>query len=162
MAFIWDESFVTGYVDIDDQHYHLINLINAFGDFVKSGEHSEAVIKIVFDELYEYTSYHFKEEETVMELQGIAPYFLELHINIHKEFLSKVKQMHENVSIDEPATLQNLYDFLVHWLTNHILGIDKNTTAQINAIKNGCDAEDAFLVVRKEINKHLKHSQLSI
>jgi len=162
MAFIWDESFMTGFTDIDDQHYHLVGLINAFGDFVTSEEKSEEVIKIVFNELYEYTSYHFKEEETLMELEGIDPYFLELHIKIHKEFLSKVKEMHEKVSIDEPTTLQHLYEFLVHWLTHHILGIDKNTTAQITAIKNGCDAEDAFLLVRKEVNKNLKHYQLAI
>lgn len=162
MAFIWDESFVTGYADIDDQHYHLVSLIDAFGDFVKRGEHSKSVMKIVFDELYEYTSYHFREEEIAMELEGIAPYFLELHVKIHKEFLLEVKNMHDKVSTNEPNALQDLYEFLVHWLTYHILGIDKNTTAQITAIKNGCDAEDAFLVVRKEVNENLKHYQLSI
>jgi len=162
MAFIWDDSFLTGYNDIDDQHYHLVGLINAFGDFVEKGESSEELVEIIFKELHDYTSYHFREEEELMESEGIAPYFLDLHFKTHQDFLLKIIEMKKNARIDEPATLQRLYEFLVHWLTNHILGLDKTTTKQITAIKNGCDVEDAYQMVHKEINENLKNYQLSI
>ena len=160
--FPWTDKFLTGQKEVDEQHFYLVGLINKFIELITENKVSLHEVHEVYKALESYSIYHFKEEETLMELEGIDPSFLELHIKIHKEFLSKVKEMHEKVSIDESRTLQNLYEFLVHWLTHHILGIDKNTTAQITAIKNGCDAEDAFLVVRKEVNKILKHYQLAI
>ena len=151
-AFIWNNSFVTGLDDVDEQHFYLVGLINKFAEQLVQNQMSEEKIEDVFQELYDYTVYHFQEEERLMKKAGIAAQFLSVHIKVHQDFLQKIKEMHKQVSIKDPATLTHLLDFLIHWLAYHILGMDQNTARQLAAIKAGASAEDAFQVASLEID----------
>ena len=33
-SFQWNEGFLTGIADVDDQHRHLVDVINKFGDLI--------------------------------------------------------------------------------------------------------------------------------
>ena len=151
-AFIWDSSFVTGFDDVDAQHLYLVELINKLGKLLVRNEQSEKAIESIFQELYDYTLYHFQEEETLMKNAGIDSRFLSTHIKVHQDFLFKVTEMHEQLVVEYPATLAHLLDFLIHWLAYHILGMDQNMARQLAAIKSGCSTEQAFQVASTEVD----------
>ena len=83
-AFQWNPCFVTGLQDVDDQHHKLVDVINRFGDLVMQQEQVEAqALEAVFAELAQYATYHFVEEEALMEsMQLNAHYVAQHHVYI--------------------------------------------------------------------------------
>ena len=67
--FNWNRSFLTGIADVDDQHFYLVGLINKFGDLLVKNKLTKENLETVFQELYDYTVYHFTEEEGIMRKQ---------------------------------------------------------------------------------------------
>ena len=151
-AFIWDSSFATGLDNVDAQHFHMVEIINEFGKQLVMNELSEKEIEAVFQELYDYTLYHFQEEEMLMKTARIDSQFLSRHIKVHQDFLLKITTMHDQASVDDPATLRHLLDFLIHWLAYHILGMDQIMARQLAAIKEGESPEQAFQVASSEVD----------
>ena len=143
-SFRWDAYFVTGLAEVDQQHFHLVELINKFGDSLLNNKLSLTDMEQIFQELREYTLYHFREEEGMMKKAGIDPHFLSEHIKVHSDFLFKVTVIHDQLSSEDPDASKHLFDFLTHWLVYHILGMDQNMARQLAAIENGSTAEQAF------------------
>jgi hemerythrin len=74
-------------LEVDEQHHHLVNLVNHFGELLDSPlEHSEAVISEIINEMIAYSQYHFSEEETMMARVGLDPRHQQEHIAIHADF----------------------------------------------------------------------------
>ena len=59
-AFVWDQNFVTGVEDIDDQHHALVDLFNELSQtFCSTDRNREEVLAGTFARLVAYTEYHF-------------------------------------------------------------------------------------------------------
>jgi len=145
-SFIWDKHFVTGLTEVDIQHHHLVDVINQFGELLTQPKgFTFDDIEKIFGELAAYTQYHFKEEEMLMDAVGIDPRHLEHHQHEHVNFLQEVTQQHAAITPDSPDKAKSLLKFLVYWLAYHILGSDQYMAKQINAIRKGQSAADAFL-----------------
>ncbi|WP_022942413.1 GGDEF domain-containing protein [Psychromonas hadalis] len=143
-SFQWDDTFITGQKEVDDQHFYLVKLINQFGELITENEVSFKRVNTVYEELKSYAIYHFQQEEQLMRDAGIDAKFLTLHINVHQDFLGKVVMMHEQLSESNFSASKHLLDFLTHWLVFHILGMDKNMGRQIDKINAGMPALQAF------------------
>jgi len=70
-AFVWDERFVTGLKRVDEQHMHLVDLVNKVGDFLLESRGDEAELEGVFAELATYALEHFAEEEGLIAPAGM-------------------------------------------------------------------------------------------
>lgn len=156
MQFVWDSSFVTGLEEVDKQHFRLVELVNAFCELLEVKALTNDMIEYVFKELFDYTSYHFQEEEKIMRKGSIDPEFLKLHIKIHQEFLTKIRMMKNNVVVENVSILNHMSEFLINWLVAHILGMDKCTAAQLDEIKKGMSAGDAYKMSLADINEYQK------
>jgi hemerythrin len=145
-SFHWDKHFVTGLTDVDDQHHHLVDVINQFGELLTQpeGVPFDAIEK-VFGELAAYAQYHFTEEESLMDKAGVDPRHQDHHRAEHANFLREVTQMHGGISPENPDTAKPLLKFLVYWLAYHILGSDQSLAKQIFSIRSGKSAADAFV-----------------
>jgi hemerythrin len=144
-AFLWKPCFVTGLVDVDDQHHRLVDVINRFGEVVMREEGATtAELEAVFAELADYAKYHFSEEEALMEAMRLDPRYLAQHKQSHVDFLDEVTQLHGAASADNRAAAKSLLQFLSHWLAYHILGSDQFMAQQIEAIKSGVAPADAY------------------
>jgi hemerythrin len=144
-AFRWTPSFVTGLVDVDEQHHRLVDVINRFGALVMREEGAlMADLEVVFAELADYAVYHFSEEETLMQAMGLDARHIEQHQQIHKSFLDEVTLLHSGISPGNPSAAKSLLQFLTHWLAYHILGSDQSMARQIASIKSGCRPQDAY------------------
>ena len=88
-AFHWGEHFVTGIPEIDKQHYHLVDLINQFGNLLAENDVQMQDVNHILVELEDYALYHFQEEEKFIAETGVDARFLNRHIGSHKGFLGK-------------------------------------------------------------------------
>ncbi len=144
-SFRWDQSFLTGIADVDDQHHHLVNVINRFGELISGKEtprYSE--VEVLFKELTEYTQYHFSEEEAFMEQAAIDPRYLEPHKKAHQHFINEVLKMSRTITPETMDRCDKVMKFLIHWLAYHILGTDKSMSRQISQIEAGVSPADAY------------------
>lgn len=145
-SFHWDTTFETELASIDKQHFHLVELINQLGELVTSENLRKADLESLYQELVEYTRYHFEEEEQVMAEGGVDPRHFASHTNRHKEFLSQISQLYQSPEAPEQvlSCAKQLLDFFVHWLAYHILGTDLNMARQVKAIQAGASPESAY------------------
>ena len=143
-SFRWDKHFETGLEKVDQQHHALVDLINGFGEALTGpGPVSGAQIELLFEELTGYAQFHFQEEEALMRQFGLDAKYIESHVQLHREFVHEVVQMHE-VASDRLKAAEQLFKFLTHWLAFHILGIDQGVARQVRAIAAGQTAANAF------------------
>lgn len=123
-AFNWDARFVTGLETVDQQHQHLVDMVNTVGDLLLAGDADEAHLQPIFHELAEYARFHFADEERLMEQAGVDPRHATAHKKHHAEFIKQVLLMWRGrANSADPVT--TLHDFLAAWLTVHILGEDQ-------------------------------------
>ncbi len=155
-SFQWDTYFETGLVDVDEQHFHLVGIINRFGNLRTKNTIAFDDIETVFNELIEYAHYHFKEEEAMMMKIGIDQRHLLYHIEAHEMFLNDVIFMRSGISKEDLSSSKHLLDFLIHWLAYHILGIDQNMARQIAAIESGVNPNKAYDLEEIEKDKATK------
>jgi hemerythrin len=145
-SFHWDKHFVTGLVEVDKQHHHLVDVLNQFGEMLtQKGGVEFAEIEKVFGELAAYAQYHFAEEERLMDETSVDQRHQEHHRFEHVSFLQEVVQMHGDIDPGNADTAKPLLKFLVYWLAYHILGSDQSMAKQIIAIQSGQTPADAFI-----------------
>lgn len=125
----WDNSYSVGVPEMDDQHKQLISIANKLYEAMKAGKSKETLSQ-VFDELIEYTKFHFTAEEALMRkvnYPGLNDQSTQ-HSDLTKkvlEFQAKFKEGALFISID-------VLNFLKDWLVNHIVKMDKLYGSFIN------------------------------
>lgn len=143
-TFVWDQNFVTGLPQVDEQHHRLVNLFNEFShSLFLSDANRKTLVSDTFERVLDYTRYHFQDEESLMRTEGVDPRHVDAHHAMHKQFVAQVKSMWERRSaMSDPSV--SLVGFLTSWLSLHILGIDQSLTRQIQLIRQGLSAAAAF------------------
>ena len=142
-TFAWNQNFATGLDLVDEQHRHLVALINQLGDSLIAGAvKDEAALQAVFEELAAYAQYHFSEEERLMQDSGVAPEHRDPHRRHHIEFVEQLSTMWSSRStMADPA--DTLHGFLRAWLGFHILGEDQAMAREIVRIRAGASPNSA-------------------
>lgn len=143
-SFHWGKNFITGLAEVDDQHHHLVNIINQFGSSLSKNTINIKDIDILYAQLAEYAVYHFAEEEQLMFDIKIHPHHLKNHLAEHRDFLRSVTTIYATIAIDNLTQAQSFLKFLIHWLARHILRKDQNMARQINSIKAGMSPQEAY------------------
>jgi len=118
----WNDSLSVGLSFFDEQHKKLIFIINKLFDAMKEGRGKE-VLGEVFNELIDYTKFHFKSEEDAM-LKYNYPYFNE-HFEEHNKLTSQVLELKNKYENGQIFITIDILSFLKEWLSHHILETDK-------------------------------------
>ncbi len=123
---VWKDEYSVGVDSLDDDHKKLLNLINNFQTAVhyQTGDSFE---KEAFEELVDYTKYHFDREEKMMEQAGYAD--LDAHKKIHKAMIAKIDELMREYEKRGHEVLEDVAQFLKDWLVNHINGTDQEYSA---------------------------------
>ncbi|MBI5922941.1 MAG: hemerythrin domain-containing protein [Betaproteobacteria bacterium] len=143
-AFVWNERFATRIDSVDAQHRKLVDLVNRVGDMlVDAASVGDEKLQIVFRQLAEYAHFHFADEERVMSAAGLDPRFVAPHVGHHRGFVEQLGAMWQaRTGMKNPA--ESLHGFLASWLTFHILGEDLSMARQIERMRAGKTAAEAF------------------
>lgn len=144
-SFQWAPCFTTGLPMVDEQHHHLVDVINQFGELLMRPQGStDAEIEGVFAELARYAQHHFREEEALMASAALDHRHLEHHKQEHVQFLMDVTYLHAGVTSGNREQAQALLNFLTNWLAYHILGSDQLMAWLMAASNAGKSQEDAY------------------
>lgn len=143
-TFVWDQNFITGLAQVDDQHHELVDLFNKLNDSLFSADlNQDALLQRTYERVVEYARYHFHDEEQVMVEAGIDPQHVQAHRRLHEQFVEQAEAMWSQRSalIDHP---ENIVNFLTAWLGLHILGVDQSMARQIRLIQDGMSPAAAY------------------
>lgn len=145
-SFHWDKHFETGLQAVDQQHHHLVDLINQFGELLIKGDKVySGDTEALFGQLAAYAQYHFQEEEGLMHKVGLDARHVEHHKRSHADFVQDVTLLHQTAT-EQGDTSHGLLKFLTYWLAYHILGSDQAMAHQIRAVQAGETPEHAYEV----------------
>jgi len=87
-TFVWGEEFYTGIGSIDEQHHALVELFNRLSASLTEREGAgEAAVQLAYEQLIDYTQYHFSAEEDLMQRAGVDQRHTTLHLRLHDEFV---------------------------------------------------------------------------
>lgn len=127
--FAFTDKYKTGVAQIDDEHRRLFEIIKDTNDVI----HTEFVhdkydeIMRLLAELKDYTEFHFHDEEEYMKSINYPD--LEAQKRAHSAFVERLVEIDleelDEIDDNQQEYLVNLIDFLLGWLSNHILGADK-------------------------------------
>ncbi|MCY6356430.1 bacteriohemerythrin [Clostridium sp. ZS2-4] len=122
----WKEEYVIGVDNIDEQHKKLFEIASRAYALLKNEFCIDKYDKIVeiLGELKEYTVYHFNSEEEYMTSIGYKKFLS--HKVEHDEFIKKINNIDfKGIDEDQDKYLLQTLDFVVNWISGHILGRDK-------------------------------------
>ena len=124
--FAFTEEYWTGIELIDDEHKKLFDIIRETNDIIHAQflhDKYDEIMRILH-ELQEYTERHFKDEEDYMERIGYKR--IEVQKRAHEAFVDKIKKIDLwEIDDNQEEYLEELIDYLLKWLSNHILKMDK-------------------------------------
>lgn len=123
----WTEDCLTGVDLIDDQHKHLIGLINQLAtaiDMKKKDEDVGNSLIDIADQLNSYVETHFRDEENLYRQNNID--FAE-HKKLHSEFVNRLNISRDSLIAGNSLTeLLKVYRELLYWFMDHIKHSDKS------------------------------------
>jgi hemerythrin len=123
MAFIdWNEDYVVDRGPIDEQHRHLVEIVNKLEEANRRAKGSRIMGEIIND-LMGYTQEHFSFEEQLMEEVGYPD--LKKHQSQHRQLIQKLEKFQFDFSSQGKRITGEMKDFLKYWLTSHILKEDQ-------------------------------------
>ena len=124
--FAFTEEYHTGIAIVDEEHAELFRIIRRANDLITEELLHDKYDEImgVLNELRNYTVQHFTDEEEYME--SINYDGLDIQKKTHEMFVDKLNDINlDDLDDNQQQYLIELVDFLLMWLVNHILKMDK-------------------------------------
>ena len=148
--FPWNKHFNTGIKIIDEQHRNLVDIINRLAKSVALG--SENVeLNSIFDELVEYTVYHFQTEEAIWHKYLSHDTLDADHKVIHQQFVTKVLEF--KAEQESNRLTKDILLYLAKWLASHILETDRYLAYIVLAVEDGSDIHQAKAIADERMNE---------
>ena len=133
----WKNSYYVGVEEIDYDHKQLVSLINQV--VTASQDHlAENIVPNILDELIDYTKYHLRREEKLME-EYEYPERVK-HAAQHVKFIDKINGFHTEYESKRKMKNEVVFDFLRCWLIKHISNTDQDLGAFIKAKRSNPDS----------------------
>ena len=116
----WGSNYFVGVKEIDEQHKKLVEMTRNLAFNIENL--SQVEINTLLEELIHYTVFHFDTEEKIYLTDHVD---FASHKNEHSIFIEKVSNLHHDIFNNKISVGKELLHFLLSWLRNHILDIDK-------------------------------------
>jgi hemerythrin-like metal-binding protein len=141
----WNAYFETGIEEVDQQHRHLVDLVNGVAPVLAAADGAiPEHMGDLFGQLLDYAAKHFATEEHLMLAQGIDPRHVDHHLASHRSFVDNVQQFAAAYLDQQDVSGRRLLGFMTNWLVFHILGEDQAMARQLREIGSGMSAREAF------------------
>ena len=128
----WNESYSVENEELDNQHRHMFEMINALFQAIGSDD-APVIVPAVIEDLGRYAVEHFRTEESYMAECEYPE--LEIHKQQHSEFCNKVSEWSRSYAEDTDKFATEAVGYLYGWLSNHILLQDKSYAPYLKKLK---------------------------
>jgi hemerythrin len=126
----WQQSPDINMREIDGQHRMLVTLMTDLHDVMKYARGIETIGQ-VFDEVVEYTNYHFAVEERLMRDSCFPGYLL--HKAVHDDVRARLLDLREQFEKGGRGAVSTAtLHFLRDWLISHIAAEDEAMARHLN------------------------------
>ena len=127
--FKWDDSFLIGIEELDQEHKVLINDINKLHEELARHDEKSEIEKRLGD-IYARLQAHFALEERVMKEHGYE--FFDEHKREHEKLLDGYTEYMMQILNDAVVSFSNpIEDALRDWVLNHIVNSDKKMSLMV-------------------------------
>ena len=129
--FEFTDKYKTGIELVDEEHKKLFEIIKRTDEAIRAEflHDKYDVIMNILGELKDYTIMHFSDEEEYMESIGYEG--IEMQRVAHQAFVDRLNGINLNdVDDNQQKYLEELIEFLLGWLVNHIMKMDKRIPAK--------------------------------
>ena len=120
-SFLWLDEYSVGVPDIDADHKNLVHILNQVIRSANEGQGKELVLA-AFDELKDYTVYHFRHEESLME-HAMYPGLTD-HRAAHEYLIERLELFRDDVESGR-VDVTKVAKFLIDWLLVH--GVEEDS-----------------------------------
>lgn len=121
LPIIWSDDFSVKLEEMDNDHKEFIALINQCIEVVN--DHAKInQLGDILQNLLSHAVQHFHREEKILALNNYR--FLNRHKNVHQLYIDYINNYINDFN-QQQLSAQTLLDFLVDWLNEHLLGMDK-------------------------------------
>ena len=125
----WKEEYRVGVALIDQQHQKLFEIANRaynlLADEWRIDKYDDIIV--ILEELRDYALFHFSVEEEHMKKIGYQRFLS--HKVEHDDFKKELNAVDlYKLDDDQETYLSNILSFVVTWIENHILKVDKQIT----------------------------------
>jgi hemerythrin len=127
---VWRDAFNVDISTMDIHHKRLVEIANSIMGILRSKGDKGSLMK-AFSALVDYTHYHFKAEEEVLERYGYPG--IEGHKKTHKKLIKQVSDYYDSIldgAFPEEGVFQKFFE---GWLIKHILDEDRKYGAFLNS-----------------------------
>jgi len=123
MAFLnWNDSYSVRVRQIDEQHKHLLGILNGLHEaMLRGGDRAE--VMALAENLLAYTEKHFAAEENLMAQAGYPG--LTEHRARHRNMTDKTRALLKAAKLGGPTVSMQMMAFLKGWLAKHIGETDR-------------------------------------
>jgi methyl-accepting chemotaxis protein len=118
----WTPDFAVQVQQFDAHHKRLFALVDRLYRVMQAGT-DEETLKEVFDQLLDYTGYHFSAEEAAFDHFGYPQ--CASHREQHAELVREATRLRAELEAGKAMVAVEVMEFLRDWLTRHIKGCDK-------------------------------------
>jgi hemerythrin len=117
----WNDTFSIGLDEINEQHKHLIEIINNLHDTLKLDADDQDIATIFLD-LRKYALQHFSDEEACMLRDGFPE--LDKHKKVHRDLETLLEGYERKFDSGDKMIAIDLAEFLMTWLAEHMVKMD--------------------------------------
>src|SRR5262245_16719051 len=132
MFFIWKDSFNVGVGVMDRDHQELVPIVQRLQEAALLGKSNDET-QIIVQQLTVHVHQHFAAEEALM-LQYHYPE-IEEHKKAHQLVTQQVLSFVARVKAKQPLLVGELMDFLMNFITNHVMVVDRKLAKFLNSVK---------------------------
>ena len=121
----WNDMYSVEIPSIDEQHKSLLKMINDLSSSLSQKGNLKAQLLVLL-KLTSYTISHFRHEEKLFDTYHYEE--VEEHKTAHQKLIERVEEFQDRLAEKNEDVGGELLAFLVDWLLNHILIMDKKYT----------------------------------
>lgn len=132
MTIEWNDKLSVGNDQIDEDHKHLIKLINAYELAVS--KNNLKILGHAFASLESYAHEHFEREERIMDAVHYPN--RRSHREEHKRLLQVVEKKHTQIEASQKVDIDELSQFLRSWLLDHVIKEDMQIKSYLMGGRN--------------------------
>jgi hemerythrin len=144
----WNERFVLGIEEIDEQHRELMHSVNTLYDEFKGGAAVPA-LKTLLGTLVSQTNEHFRCEEQWMKETSFPD--LAAHVKEHEKFQVRVAEIDSLFGKGLDSSL-DLMLFLNNWIRHHLIEVDARFADHIITLKGNDPTLPFHLKVKRYLS----------
>lgn len=150
--FPWNENFVTGISQIDEQHKKLVQLLNRLANGL-AYQVETLELDAIFQELSDYIDYHFKTEEEVWHQFLAGDAWEASHKKSHESYVTDILALKDEKNTKAVHdVLEDILSFLTRWLIFHIMHSDMRMSKAALALQSGMSLKEAKQQAEREMS----------